>query len=218
MTLKILGSVAFGAALLWSCAATSNPSAATSYAAARAASSRVLCDSSSEVTIGTATRVGDAVVTAKHVIEACRGRLIPVYQSAAQTDFAILTLGQPGVCRDAEPGEGVVFAGYPGTRRIGGERLDAANRRLETDTGVVDRKDVTVASLGGSPISLRRIVGLTASTSTAVRGGYSGGPVVSAVDGRVVGITNAAATDSTLAYFTPITLICDQIRKELARE
>lgn len=218
MTLKILGAVAVGAAMLWSCAATSAPRNEYAAYTAGAAAARVNCGPPNRATIGTSTKVGDAVVTAKHVVTACRGRLPAVMQSGDFADYAILKAGSPGVCKDAEVGEAVLFAGYPATNAVTRKPLKEAFNRLEMDAGVVTRKDVKVVSLDSQLLTVKVVEGLTETTANTLRGGYSGGPVVSAVDGRVVGVTNAAATDSTLAYFTPITLICDQIRKELARE
>lgn len=205
-------------ACLASCATAAPAAEVNARAAAESASGRVRCTPFDELTKGTSTAIGEAVVTARHVVEACSGMLGAEYSSGEYRDFAILTVGDPGICVDATPGEPLIFAGYPATRRIGGGRLDAVNQVLEFDTGKVLDRDINVVSMGGRPLVLRRIAGLTSATTTHVRGGYSGGPVVSAVDGRVVGITNAAATDGSFAYFTPITLICDQIRKEQARE
>jgi hypothetical protein len=205
-------------ACLASCATAAPPTTAHARAAAEDAAARVRCTPFSELTTGTSTAIGEAVVTARHVVEACSGQIGAAYSSGEYSDFSILTVGDPGICIDATPGEPLIFAGFPATRRIGGDRLDAVNQVLELDTGTTVSRDINVASLGGRPIVLRRIEGLTSAATKYVRGGYSGGPVVSAVDGRVVGITNAAATDGSFAYFTPVTLICDQIRKEQARE
>jgi hypothetical protein len=203
-------------ACLASCGATNLPVEVATQSAASAAA-RVRCTPFADLTTGTSTAIGDAVVTAKHVISACKGLIGSEYSSGDYVDFSILTVGDPGICIDATLGEAVIFAGFPATR-TNGNNYASADVVMEFDTGIVVDRDINVVSIGGLPPVLRRIKGLTAATTTHVRGGYSGGPVVSAVDGRVVGITNAAATDGSFAYFTPITLICDQIRKEQARE
>jgi hypothetical protein len=204
-------------ACLASCGAAALSETVDAHGAAAASAERVRCTPFAELTTGTSTAIGEAVVTARHVVEACRGLIGAAYSSGEYSDFSILTVGDPGICVDASPGEPLVIAGFPATR-TNGSNYASADVVLEFDTGTVVERDVNVVSVGGSPPALRRIEGLTQVATTRVRGGYSGGPVVSAVDGRVVGITNAAALDGSFTYFTPVTLICDQIRKEQARE
>lgn len=157
--------------------------------------------------VATVTRVGSAYVTAKHFSdsEACRLGGLSVDLRDPVDDLAVISPGDPGICKDAEVGESVVYLGYPGTAKDGTAlTIDAVG--METDVGLVTHKNLT-GRAGGTTLP-----GIDVASSRWVRPGYSGGAVVSARDGRIVGIINAI-TGEGATLFTPITRVCRLIKE-----
>jgi hypothetical protein len=181
---------------------------------------RVLCSepSSGRRSVASASRVGDAVVTAKHVVAACGGLLDHVWSSAEGHDVAVLSYGDPGPCIDAAPGEPLVFLGYPGTDVFGAAIRAEEDLVMESDVGLAENVGLNVMALSATFPYAHLIRGMSGAQTNRVRPGYSGGPVFSAKDGRIVGITNASTTDGATAYFTPISTVCKMIRKEAPYE
>lgn len=157
--------------------------------------------------IATATRIGDAVVTAKHWARAnnCLKAELPQVLSDPSDDITVLSVGEPGICKDAVDGESIVYLGYPGTSKAG-LPLNLEELALETDVGLVKAKAVD-ATADGEPL-----LDVDAGSSRWVRPGYSGGPVVSARDGRIVGIINAINGEG-MTFFTPISRVCRLIEE-----
>jgi hypothetical protein len=115
-------------------------------------------------------------------------------------DIVVVTPGDPGICKDAELGESIVYLGYPGTAK-NGDSLDMETIGMETDVGLVLHKNLEGSAEGTA------LPGIDVASSRWVRPGYSGGAVVSARDGRIVGIINAV-TGEGHTLFTPISRVC----------
>jgi hypothetical protein len=181
---------------------------------------RVLCapTTRSRGSAATATKVGSAIVTAKHVVAACGGNLDYAWSSDDGDDIAIIQYGDPGECIDAYPGEHLVFLGYPGTDVYGLSIKEDEDLILESDVGITENSNISVSATSSTFPYVNYIKGLTVAQATRVRPGYSGGPVMSAEDGRIVGIANAADRDGSAMYFTPISTVCKMIRKEAPYE
>lgn len=163
------------------------------------------CEADGTYSHATVTRLGSAYVTANHWADhpACRAAKLEVARKFPVEDIAILQPGSPGECRDAEIGESVVFVGWPTRPAVAGFPEEAA---LETDTGLVLAHDFPVAMSNGIVL-----FNTSTASSNKVRFGYSGGPVVSARDGRIVGIINAVGTretGETYTAFTPVSRVC----------
>lgn len=157
--------------------------------------------------VATVTRVGSAYVTAKHFSdsEACLLGGLKVTLRDPVDDLAVIAPGDPGICKDAEVGESVIYLGYPGTTK-NGDPLTIDTVGMETDVGLVTHKNLT-GRAGDVPLP-----GIDVASSRWVRPGYSGGAVVSARDGRIVGIINAI-TGEGQTLFTPITRVCRLIKE-----
>ena len=165
------------------------------------------CQAGDATMVATVTRVGSAYVTAKHFSdsEACSLGGLAVALRDPVDDLAVLQPGYPGICKDAEVGESVIYLGYPGTAK-NGDTLTIGTVRMETDVGLVTHKNLTGRA---GDIALP---GIDLGSSRWVRPGYSGGAVVSARDGRIVGIINAI-TGEGQTLFTPITRVCRLIKE-----
>jgi hypothetical protein len=195
---------------------------ATASTADTSLAGRILCvfDSGGHA-VGTAAKIGDAVVTAKHVVIGCKGKIEPAWSSSKPTnDISIITYGDPGVCKDAQVGDRLVYLGFPGRGENGSVRHGPVQLIQEKDFGKVVELDVSIIAASHSKPYIRTLEGMTRAVHTRVRPGYSGGPVFSAKDGRIVGIVNAIANGDGehSAYFTPISKVCAMIRKEAPYE
>lgn len=164
--------------------------------------------------VGSKVRLGDAVVTAEHVVKGCASTDTPIEAvwSSQQRDFSILEVGDPGVCRNALEGEELLYAGYPGLDGRGRLRVRKdLSIDMEVDTGTYVEKSpniwITDVSRGGLA---KLLVGTYLGSHNFVRGGYSGGAVLSSVDGRPVGIISSGNTEGDV-LFVPIEDICQQI-------
>lgn len=173
-----------------------------------------LCVLSKGRAIGTTTVIGTAHVTAKHVVTGCEGTLPSVWSSPEGHDIAIVKYGDPGVCKDAEIGELLVFSGWPGSKLDGEPISNNRDFYLEVDTGVARESGMNVRVGKPDFPYYEDLKNVYRADTSRIRGGYSGGPVRSLRDGRIVGILNASSSDRTLAFFTPISTVCKMIRKE----
>lgn len=165
------------------------------------------CEAGGFTTVATIAKIGDAYVTAKHFANSseCRTAGLPVDLHDPIDDISVIQAGDPGLCRDAVVGESVVYLGYPGSLKDG-TIPPLSGIVLEYDTGLVAEKDADIPMPG----TLLRKVDIA--TSRWVRPGYSGGPVVSARDGRIVGIINGISQEGH-TYFTPISRVCRLIEE-----
>lgn len=162
------------------------------------------------VSAATITRVGDVQITAKHAI--CIGMEID-YFGPKGSDLVIIQSGSmPSSCSDAEPGEPVLYVGFPGTNRDG-EPYDIQPRDPERDVGSVKKLDHPLIACAADLSYCVAVDGVTIGSSRRVRPGYSGGAVVSRVDGRLVGMIVAVASDGSVTYFTPISQICNALEE-----
>lgn len=168
------------------------------------------CIAAGRTSQASATRVGEALVTAYHWAggEVC-SKVIKGASHFPKHDISILQAGNPGECRDAKPGEPLTYIGYPGTRY--GVVLMDEDVVLEGDTGVLYIPDTNTRMQGasGPPTMLQHI---SVGSSSRVRGGYSGGAVLSGIDGRVVGIINGVWVGQA-TVFTPISTVCKLIKE-----
>jgi hypothetical protein len=164
--------------------------------------------------VGTLTTVGVTQLTARHVAETCPGLMYDASPKPAQ-DYTIVKAAPLPSCRDAQVGEAVLFTGYPGTDLQGNKPADPRQVRVETDRGVVLETNRTIAAinLDRDNFGFKQVEGTTKATMTRVRPGYSGGSVISAEDGRLVGIINAINHNKKLVYFTPVSTICSKIEE-----
>lgn len=167
---------------------------------------------------GTVTKIGDAEVTSLHILEVCNDESVARFPN---DDLAILKLGDPGTCRNAVAGEGVWVIGHPTTEienyTSGGWGFLALKE--------ISRGTVTIPSapqrwhwLDGR--TTRRNVGKASTEAT--RRGYSGGPLISVLDGRIIGMHRsghggAIEGEARPSYFLPVEEICAHIRAELAK-
>lgn len=172
-----------------------------------------------ELSVGSEVRLGDAVVSVTHVVVGCNSDNYRAIYQNENTDIAIVQLGDPGECRNATIGEPVRYVGYPATYTDGGWRVSPNGAvDLEVDYGVVAEEDFSTYVLAPSGTRYIEMRGLTKASSTKVRGGYSGGAVLSEVDGRVVGLISASSSDRSTTLFAPIEDVCDIIRQETLDE
>ncbi|MEL8055057.1 MAG: hypothetical protein AAGK66_02790 [Pseudomonadota bacterium] len=167
---------------------------------------------------GTVTKIGDAEVTSLHNLGVCND------ESGARfpdDDLVILKLGDPGTCQNAVAGEGVWVIGHPELEievyTTGGWGFLALQE--------ISRGTVTIPSapqrwhwLDGR--TTRRNVGKASTDRT--RRGYSGGPLISVLDGRIVGMhrsghDGAIEGEARPSYFLPVEEICAHLRAELAK-
>lgn len=158
---------------------------------------------------GTVSNVGNARVTAAHVVGLCDPN--PWDRVSKELDLAVLTDGDPGECRNAELGEPLIYAGYPGTSRSGFPFETIMDLRVEQDTGtlLIEAEDVPIIDVRSKSIVIMK--GMSRGSSTKTRGGYSGGTVMSAVDGRTVGIIVASGGKGKATWFRPIETVCEYI-------
>lgn len=164
------------------------------------------------------TEVGGATVTAYHWAgnKTCK-TAFPDNPGMRHFPAYDITVLKPGAlpkegCRDASQGEPVAYLGYPGTDQETGDWLNPLRRPLETDSGVVLATGLSVPVTDGKGGNVRLLQGISVGTSSKVRQGYSGGPVVSLNDGRIVGIINAVGAGN-MPFYTPISTICNLIEE-----
>lgn len=172
------------------------------------------CAQSGSRSFGTLTVVGETELTAKHVATLCPALQID-YISDLTSDYAIVRAAPLPSCKDAEVGEEVIYEGYPGTTPGGYGYLQGQPFPKESDAGTVKRVGIPILAFSSSRTSFgwNTVDGITEATMTRVRPGYSGGAVMSAKDGRLVGIINAVNRRDNLAYFTPVSTICSKIEE-----
>ncbi|MEP0316742.1 MAG: hypothetical protein ABJL57_11685 [Hyphomonas sp.] len=165
---------------------------------AGAQTSQGVCLNDTKISTASITSVGEALVTVAHWAElpACAGQQ-SYTASSREYDIAVLKAAEPGECRNVEPGEGLVYEGFPGD---GGQEAE-----LEQDTGELVSTGFEFELEPG-----RLVKGLDVGTSSTVRAGYSGGAVRSKADGRLVGII--VGQNGNYTAFTPIETVCAIIR------
>ncbi len=162
------------------------------------------------LTIATVTIIDDLRITAKHAL--CSSER-PDFVGPEGSDLAIIKSGPaPASCKDAAPGEPVVYAGYPGTTQDG-KMYGYVARSPELDTGIALLSGVDVTSCGEPGQPCVAVRGLAVGVSTYIRPGYSGGPVLSAKDGRLVGIVSAVDDTGAATYFIPVSEICSALEE-----
>lgn len=160
---------------------------------------------------GTVTRVGDAKITAAHVVKGC----IPSVEAIIfpEIDLAILEAAPMDYCRLADVGERVTFHGYPVTEQDGEELKDEVV--LESHHGRVKEHRVphmlTVNPDGG----LDLLVNHTRVEAPFLRGGYSGGPTVNVETGEFLGIISTGAMWRDEGSFIPADIICEKMEEVL---
>jgi hypothetical protein len=158
--------------------------------------------------------LGASRVTAWHLLDHCETVPRAHYP---QSDLAVLTLGDPGECRNAQLGEAVHFVGYPDLIARGDGLWDF-NTRAEFDQGFIIREGVTVEWMNnGDPFPQYNV---SIATATQVRPGYSGGPVLAQSDDRVVGMVQAVGTvdGNVQVSFMPVEDICQRLNELIAAE
>lgn len=164
--------------------------------------------------VGTLTTVGATQLTARHVADLCPDLVYDVSPKPLR-DYTIVKTAPLPSCKDARVGEEVFFMGFPGTDQQGRRYIDPSDVRLEIDSGTVRETDRIIFAINMDPgnFGFKQVDGVTEATMTRVRPGYSGGAVVSAEDGRLVGIINAIKHEESLVYFTPVSTICSKIEE-----
>lgn len=204
------GAVALSALVLAGCLAY--PSVATR--SLEADTTLLECATGRSRSVGTLTVVGDAEITARHVAVLCPALSVEYLPPASQ-DYAIVRAAPLPSCRDAEVGERVIYQGFPATGPSVVLRKRGEPPPQETDKGVVKAVNVPVIAFGASVrgLEIQMVTGTTRATMTRVRPGYSGGAVMSAKDGRFVGIISSVNPSENLAYFTPVSTICSKIKE-----
>ena len=162
----------------------------------------IYSETSKTIGNGSAVALGDSRFTAFHVVQNCVGQ--PEGEAYPEIDLYVMQRGDAGQCRNAADFEPVIYLGYP-------VMTDGrVTNELETDSGQVLRQGRTLGIWNSKTQATELREGMTIATVNRVRGGYSGGPVVSALDGRVVGMV--IATDGTNAVIVPIEAICEKLR------
>ena len=179
----------------------------------------ILADCGDHYRQGTITQIGAAKVTAWHVLLDCKTKPRAAYPG---NDLAVLELGDPGVCRNAAIGEAVIFVGYPaGEWRDDDDGMQTLFPIMEIDRGQVVVATRDVRSFINETDWVSKESGVA--NAVKVRSGYSGGPVYSAEDGRVVGMTQAIRADAKdghprLMTFLPVESICTRLEGLLQAE
>ena len=162
------------------------------------------------ISVATVTEVGDLRITAKHAL--CPGMEVD-FLGPEGSDLAIIASGPPPAsCKDAEIGEPLTYAGFPGTRKDGSHYGYVA-RPPELDKGVSALPNVGFSACSNDGTYCEAFDGVTVGSSGWVRPGYSGGAVVSQEDGRLVGIISAVSNDGRATYFIPISQICTALEQ-----
>lgn len=192
--------LAFGAVCL--------PASATEPAAQVAPAA---CVTESGLGAGTMTKVGEAILTAHHVVEYCVNP-VESYQFP-EIDLAILRPAKMEHCRAPREDEVVEFWGYPGTD-LQGNFLE--QRVPERTIGTVEEvsRDVTAMKTDLSGLQ-------TYSNQTFVfpipnvRAGYSGGAVTSLGGGEFLGIISTGSLMAPEASFVPADVICQKMESVL---
>ena len=151
------------------------------------------CRGEGKISKGTITQLGEASVTVAHWVdtEIC-AHDYAIGTISSEADIAVLSTGDVGACRNVEPGEGLIYEGFPAGP-------DAAS--IERDEGEIVATGFSFEVRPGHMVN-----GLDVGTSSIVRVGYSGGPVYSAKDGRIVGII--VGQNGKHTAFTPIETVC----------
>lgn len=166
--------------------------------------------SDNTATVATVTKVGDLEITAKHAL--CPSSR-PYYKGPEGSDIAVLQAGpKPASCADAKPGEPVTYAGFPGTRKDG-TLYGYVARAPEVDQGFAVLPSVGFSACSADGTYCETFSDTAVGSSAWVRPGYSGGPVISQVDGRLVGIISAVTDDGSATYFIPISQICKALEE-----
>jgi hypothetical protein len=171
-----------------------------------------VCETPDVIASATITKIGDAEVTATHWAgdPACYGK-VPHVRISKTDDVTILRGGKHPPCVNARLGEPLVFLGFPGTDPWGNQ-LQVGQMRLEADAGRLSghNKTAWLRNDLGQPLVLRHE---DTALAHLVRPGYSGGPALSALDGRVVGIIHAVqpVVGGLRVTITPIERICAMI-------
>ena len=144
---------------------------------------------------GMKTPIGEAVVTAGHLSELCG-----VGQSLSKRlDVSVIKRGDPGACRDAALGENVYISGPRG----------------DVVRGLVLRQNQTIKANAAAGGKVKR-TGVDLVLAPKVKAGWSGGPVVSVNDHRVVGMVLVASRNPVkdnlyAVYVRPIESICEKL-------
>jgi len=159
--------------------------------------------------IGSLSSIGDARVTNAHVVAGCAPN--PWDRVSKSKDLAVVTDGDPGVCRNAELGEPLVYAGFPGTNTNGIPFRSYQDLKLEQDEGTLTVSSEDVPLINPRTLEVQLVKNLSRGSSTYTRGGYSGGSVISKRDGRTVGIIVASGYGGKVTWFQPIETVCEYI-------
>lgn len=161
--------------------------------------------------VATITKVGDAKITAAHVLEGCLKAPEAVFFE--DLDLAIINPAKINSCRSALIGEPLTFHGYPGTMR---DRKTLRNSVvLETQEGFVISLDSGTFLALNARGTLDALSGHVRAATSTMRGGYSGGAVLSAVNGDFLGIISTSAAEGAQASFIPASTICEKMEQLL---
>lgn len=163
--------------------------------------------------MGSQVRIDGSILTAAHVVRNCEklsNAKYPVELDLTVFDVAILKNNGLTECRDAEPLEPIIFIGLPMYNDDGMLYSISKKKKMNFVSG-------TVKSFGNlfrmskyeDPEQFFAYDMSFASSQKDLEPGYSGGAVISHVDGRLVGIISAK--DQNGSYFSPISQICSYL-------
>ena len=161
--------------------------------------------------VATMTKVGDAEITAAHVVRGCLDG--PKAVMFEDIDFAIVNPGKINSCRAPYEGELVKFHGYPSTKRD--NKTARSKVLLETQEGFVTSIDRSSFFAFSNDGTLNLLTGHIWAWSDTVRGGYSGGAVMSVDTGDFLGILSTASVEGKRASFIPADIICEKMEEVL---
>lgn len=173
---------------------------------------RFHCDTPDGDTYASYVRVGDAVITAEHVVDECSFSNASAYRDI---DLAIITPGKLPSCRGPEVGEEVVFQGFPTTKRSGKPFEMMRARRFEETQGTVSEVDRTIHMINSRTGGIKTVIRHTFTEPIGhVRPGYSGGAVRS-LDGEFLGIISTGSAEMRVGSFIPADVICEKMEELL---